>query len=168
MELLVSDLLAVSLISRCKLNRSDVDVSALAQIVFANLQDAESGRDIDCVIQPDINMSADVGLLRIVLENLIGNAWKFTEKKHGAKIEFGCEIRETVPIFFVRDNGVGFDQSYVDRLFTPFQRLHAQSEFKDTGIGLATVSRIIAWHGGKVWAEGIVDHVGAIYFTLNL
>ena len=168
MELLVSDLLALSLVSRCELNRSDVDLSALAQSVFANFQAAEPQRDIECVIMPCVSVNADVGLLRVVLENLIGNAWKFTAKQPRAKIEFGCASLDNVPTFFVRDNGAGFDQGYAHRLFAPFQRLHAQSEFKGTGIGLATVSRIITRNGGKVWAEGIVNCGATFHFTLPL
>ena len=168
MELLVGDLLALSLVSRCKLNRSEVDVSALAQIVFANLQETEPERDVECVIMPGASANADAGLLRIVLENLIGNAWKFTGKQRRARVEFGFALQQNVPSFFVRDNGAGFDSAYADRLFGPFQRLHAQSEFKGTGIGLATVSRIITRHGGKVRAEGIVDHGATFHFTLPL
>ena len=168
MDTLVADLLALSLVSRCQLNRSDVDVSAQVRLVFATLQEAEPERDIEYVIGPGINVNADIGLLRIVLENLIGNAWKFTAKQPGAKIEFGCARPENVPTFFVRDNGAGFDAGYADRLFAPFQRLHAQSDFKGTGIGLATVSRIITRHGGKVWAEGIVNHGATFHFTLPL
>ncbi len=168
MELLVGDLLALSLVSRSELNRSDVDVSALAQLVFASLHEAEPTREVESVIGPSLRVNADLGLLRIVLENLIGNAWKFTGKQPVARIEFGCLLRDNVPTFFVRDNGAGFDRAYADRLFAPFQRLHAQCEFKGTGIGLATVSRIITRHGGKVWAEGIVDHGATFHFTLPL
>lgn len=115
---------------------------------------------------PGLSADADRGLLRIVLENLIGNARKFTAGRDGAKIEFGCTSADGGSAYFVRDNGAGFDAAYADRLFAPFQRLHAQSEFKGTGIGLATVRRIITRHGGKVWAEGIVDQGATIYFTL--
>ena len=168
MELMVGDLLALSLVSRSKLDRSDIDASALAQLVFANLHEAEPAREIECVVGPSLRVNADLGLLRIVLENLIGNAWKFTGKQAVARIEFGCILQDNVPTFFVRDNGAGFDQSYADRLFAPFQRLHSQSEFKGTGIGLATVSRVITRHGGKVWAEGVVDQGATFHFTLPI
>jgi len=103
-----------------------------------------------------------------VLENLLGNAWKFTGKRSGAKIEVGCHGTDAEPVFYVRDNGAGFDADYASRLFAPFQRLHKQSEFKGTGIGLATVRRIITRHGGKVWAEGSVDKGATFRFTLPL
>lgn len=166
MEQLVSDLLALSMVSRSQLNRQVVDVSALALRVFADLQNTEPGRDIECFVEPGLNASADRGLLRIVLENLLGNAWKFTAKRSGAKIEFGSANVDAVAVFFIRDNGAGFDAAYADKLFTPFQRLHSQSEFKGTGIGLATVRRIISRHGGRVWAESSVNHGATIRFTL--
>ena len=167
MEQLVSDLLALSLVSRGELNRQVVDLSALAWLVLAELQKTEPGRDIQCLVMPGLGASGDRGLLRIVLENLLGNAWKFTGKRNAAKIEFGLVNTDDVPVFFVRDNGAGFDASYADKLFAPFQRLHTQSEFKGTGIGLATVRRIITRHGGRVWAESIVDQGTSVHFTLQ-
>ena len=121
---------------------------------------------VDFVVAPDINVKADAGLLRIVLDNLLGNARKFTANRVDAKIEFGCALIDGTPTLFVRDNGAGFDAAYADKLFAPFQRLHAQSEFTGTGIGLATVRRIITRHGGQVWAEGAVNQGATIHFTL--
>ena len=167
MEELVGDLLALSLVSRGELNREEIDLSALALRVFADLQKTEPGRVIGCVVTPGLTANADRGLLRIVLENLIGNARKFSAGRSGAKIEVGSAATERGIAFFVRDNGAGFDAVYADRLFAPFQRLHAQSEFKGTGIGLATVSRIITRHGGRVWAEGVVDEGATFHFTLS-
>ncbi|MGZ5099313.1 MAG: sensor histidine kinase [Usitatibacter sp.] len=110
---------------------------------------------------------ADPGLLRIVLENLLGNAWKFTGKSSGARIEIGCKTSDgKPPAFFVRDNGAGFDAAGATKLFAPFQRLHAKIEFEGTGIGLATVQRIVRRHGGRVWAEGAVDKGATFHFTL--
>ena len=166
MEQLVDDLLSLSLVSRGEMNRKDVDLSALAQQVCAGLRQVEPGRDVDCVVASGLTAHADAGLMRIVLENLIGNAQKFSAERNGAKIEFGSVTAEGGPVYFVRDNGVGFDAAYADKLFAPFQRLHAQNEFTGTGIGLATVRRIIARHGGKVWAEGVVNQGATIHFTL--
>lgn len=166
MSQLVSDLLALSLVSRGELHRTGVDLSALAQLVFADLQKAAPEREIECVVQPGLSVNADRGLLRIVLENLIGNARKFSAGRNDVKIEFGCTSAEGRRVYFVCDNGAGFDAAYADQLFAPFKRLHAQTAFKGTGIGLATVRRIITRHGGEVWAEGIVDQGATIYFTL--
>ena len=154
--------------SRSDINRGEIDLSALALLVFAELQDGEPGREIECIVAPGLVAHADRGQLRIVLENLIGNAWKFTGKQCGAKIEVGCGQSDHGPAFFVRDNGAGFDAAYADRLFAPFQRLHKQSDFKGTGIGLATVRRIITRHGGRVWAEGVAHRGATFYFTLPL
>ncbi len=166
MEQLVGDLLALSLISRCELNRTKIDLSALALMVFNDLESADPGRQIEFIVRPNLTVSADRGLLRNVLENLIGNARKFTARRSGATIEFGRVSEVGEAAFFVRDNGAGFDSAFVERLFAPFQRLHKQSEFKGTGIGLATVRRTITRHGGKVWAEGEVDQGATVYFTL--
>lgn len=163
---LVDDLLALSLVSRAQLNRKVINLSALAQLVFDELHTDESGRDIVWVVAPGMSANADRGQLRIVLENLIGNAFKFTAGRIGARIEFGNNAAEGGPVFFLRDNGAGFDATYADKLFAPFQRLHAQSEFSGTGIGLATVRRIITRHGGQVWAEGVVNQGATIHFTL--
>ena len=167
MDQLVGDLLALSLVSRGEVTRKDVDLSALAIQVYAELERVEPGPDIECVVVPGIRANADVGLMRIVLENLLGNARKFTAKRSGARIEFGSAPFEGVPAFFVRDNGVGFDAAYAEKLFAPFQRLHTQSEFSGTGIGLATVRRIITRHGGRVWAEGAIDQGATVHFTLS-
>ena len=166
MDQLVNDLLALSMISKSQIVRSEIDLSALAQTTFAELEQTQPGRQIECVVEPGLTANADRGLLRIVLANLFGNAWKFTSKRDGAKIEFGRHAAEDGPAFFVRDNGAGFDAAYADRLFAPFQRLHTESEFAGTGIGLATVRRIITRHGGRVWAEGVVDQGVTIRFTL--
>jgi signal transduction histidine kinase len=107
------------------------------------------------------------GLMEIVLENLLRNAWKFTGRRNPARIEFGCLRAEKETVYFARDNGAGFDQRLVDRLFKPFQRLHAASDFPGTGIGLATVHRIVERHGGEVWAEGEIDKGATFYFTLH-
>ncbi len=171
MGLLIEDLLELSRLTRGELNRSLLDLSAIAQAIADDLQQREPRRAAECVIAEGIVVRADERLMRAVLENLLSNAWKFTARRAPARIEFG-EYR--VPtgdgleerVYFVRDNGAGFDMSQVDRLFTAFQRLHAGDEFPGTGIGLATVKRIIHRHGGRVWAEGAVEQGATFYFTL--
>lgn len=163
---MVSDLLALSLVSKGKLSHTMVDLSALALLVFGDLQRAEPEREIECVVTPGLVANCDRGLLRTVLENLIGNARKFSAGRANARIEFGSMVANEVTSYFIRDNGAGFDSAYADKLFAPFQRLHTQSEFKGTGIGLATVSRIISRHGGRVWVEGVVNQGATIHFTL--
>ncbi|MGZ5111702.1 MAG: PAS domain S-box protein [Usitatibacter sp.] len=167
MDQLMGDLLELSTVTAGELRRSLVDVSALAHEVFGGLQRAQPDRRVEFVVEPGMSARADPGLLRIVLENLLGNAWKFTGKSSGARIEIGCKTSDgKPPAFFVRDNGAGFDAAGATKLFAPFQRLHAKIEFEGTGIGLATVQRIVRRHGGRVWAEGAVDKGATFHFTL--
>ena len=118
-------------------------------------------------IQPDMNTSGDPGLMRIVLENLIGNAWKFTAKTDAPRIEIGTEQRDGQTVYYVRDNGAGFNMEYAHKLFAPFQRLHHDKEFDGTGIGLATVNNIIQRHGGKIWLESAVNLGATVFFTIG-
>jgi light-regulated signal transduction histidine kinase (bacteriophytochrome) len=118
------------------------------------------------MITPNLKARGDPGLLQAVLENLLNNAWKFTSKREQAEIEFGSKLENDETIYFIRDNGAGFDMAYVNKLFGAFQRLHAMTEFSGTGIGLATVQRIINRHGGRIWAEGAVDQGATFFFTL--
>ncbi len=127
---------------------------------------ANASRQVRIVIPDEVMAEADRRLLQVVLENLLGNAWKFTAKRTDALVEFGVARRDNEPAYFVRDNGAGFDMNLVERLFTPFQRLHAETEFTGTGIGLATVQRIVGRHGGRVWAEGAVDRGASFFWTL--
>jgi len=151
---LIDDLLKLSRLTRAEMRLETVDLSALAEAVLTVLREREPERRIATRVAPGLVARGDPALLRILLENLLGNAWKFTSRTAVAEIEVGQEIAEDgTPIFFVRDNGVGFDMRYVHKLFSPFQRLHAQSEFPGTGIGLAIVQRVAARHGGRVWAE---------------
>ncbi|MEW6210286.1 MAG: PAS domain S-box protein [Acidobacteriota bacterium] len=163
---LIDDLLNLSRITRSDMHRERVDLSAIAHAVATEIQSTDSGREAEFRIAPDLVAQADPRLVHIALENLLGNSWKFTEKKERAEIEFGCARQEGECVFFVRDNGAGFDMSYADKLFGAFQRLHPMAEFKGTGIGLATVQRIIHRHGGRIWAEGEVGRGATFYFTL--
>lgn len=167
MGLLIDDLLNLSRISRAQMNRQSVNITELAGSVARGLQSGEPGRHIELQIEDGLKAEADPGLLRVVLENLLSNAWKFTSKRESAHIEFGLARNNGTPAFFVRDDGAGFDSAYADRLFGAFQRLHTTSEFAGTGIGLATVQRIVTRHGGRIWAESAVGKGATFYFTLG-
>lgn len=167
---LIDDLLVLSRMTRTSLRREIVDLSALAQSVADELRERDPNREVEFSIAGGLSGSGDARLLRVTLENLLGNAWKFTSGKEGARIEFGAMQREGspgFPAYFVRDNGAGFDMAYAGKLFGAFQRLHSPEEFEGTGIGLATVQRVIRRHGGAVWAEGEVGRGATFYFTLG-
>ncbi|MFP2910652.1 sensor histidine kinase [Pyxidicoccus sp. 3LFB2] len=164
---LIDDLLRLSRLSRAELTREPVDLSAMAREVGDVLQRAEPARDATFDITPGLTTRGDARLLRVVLENLLGNAWKFTSQRSGARIEFFAESRDGRPHYCVRDNGVGFDMTYAGKLFSPFQRLHRPTEFPGTGIGLATVQRIIHRHGGDITAESVPDGGATFRFTLE-
>jgi light-regulated signal transduction histidine kinase (bacteriophytochrome) len=148
------------------MHREKVNLTEIVRSVADQLRRREPGRNIEFEIQDCPLVEGDSRLLRIVIENLLRNASKYSSNRDSARIEFGCEQRFGRTAFFVRDNGAGFDPALADRLFKPFQRLHATSEFPGTGIGLATVQRIISRHSGEVWAEGAVDKGATFYFTL--
>jgi signal transduction histidine kinase len=167
MSQLIDDMLNLSRVTRYEMRRETVDLSTLARKVTAELQKTQPGRQVEFVITEGLTVNGDTALLRVALENLLGNAWKFTGKQPRARIEFGVTQHEGKPAYYVRDDGVGFDMTYVGKLFAPFQRLHSAEEFPGTGIGLATVQRIILRHGGTVWAEGAVGKGAAFYFTLK-
>ncbi len=164
---LIDALLQLSRVTRSELQRDRVDLSSLVRLVFDELKAASPERDIELVAQPGVLAMADPRLVRIALENLLGNAFKYSANTAKARVEFGSDLREGRTVYFIRDNGVGFDMQYVDRLFTAFQRLHGDREFKGSGIGLATVSRIIRRHHGAIWAEGEVDKGATFFFTLE-
>lgn len=163
---LIDALLQLSRVTRSELQTEPVDLTSLATLVFNELQSNEPTRSVEFVAQPGVTAQADPRLLRIALENLIGNAWKFTSKNPEARIEFGVDRKSDPPAYFVRDNGAGFDMQYVDRLFTAFQRLHGDRDFKGSGIGLATVSRIIRRHHGTIAAESEIGRGATFHFTL--
>jgi signal transduction histidine kinase len=166
MSALIDDLLNLSRAKSAQLHRNPIDLSAMAAAIMEDLAAGEPGRRVEVVIAPRVNAIADQGLMRVALYNLLCNAWKYTSNTTSARIEFGSREEGQATIFFVRDNGAGFDPREQDRLFQPFQRLHAQSEFSGTGIGLATVHRIIHRHGGKIWAEARPGQGAAFFFTL--
>lgn len=164
---LIDDLLMLSRIGRKELRRDTIDLSALAKEVFDELRSQESERRVTVEIEPGLTAAGDAELLRIVLDNLLGNAWKFTSRTEGAEITFSAVKRDGERFFRVRDNGAGFEMTYADKLFHPFQRLHTESEYSGTGIGLATVQRIIARHGGQVFAESEPGEGASFYFSLG-
>jgi light-regulated signal transduction histidine kinase (bacteriophytochrome) len=164
---LIDDLLNLSRVTRAEIYKERIDLSKLAAEIAQELELHEPKRGVSLKIAAGLQAEGDSRLVRVALQNLIGNAWKFTSKRARAEIEFGQQFSNGDRAFFVRDNGAGFDQSYASRLFGAFQRLHATDEFPGTGIGLATVQRIVHRHGGKVWAEGLVNRGATIYFTLG-
>ncbi len=164
---LIDDLIKLARVARAEMQRERVDLSALAGDVLATLHKNEPDRRVECHIKPGLAAEGDARLLRVVLDNLLGNAWKFSGKQTHPHIEFGAQPQEGGGMaYFVRDNGAGFDATYADKLFGAFQRLHALNEFPGTGVGLATVQRIVHRHGGRVWAEGAVGKGATFYFTL--
>jgi two-component system, sensor histidine kinase and response regulator len=164
---LIDGMLALARVARADLRVRPVDFSSIAETVAAQLHESDPARSVDVVIRPHVEGSGDPQLLRVVLQNLLDNAWKFTRTRPAAQIEFGTLHQHSDPTYFVRDNGVGFETAYADRLFKPFQRLHPAREFEGTGIGLATVHRIIQRHGGRVWAESTPGEGATFSFTLG-
>ncbi|PYO40449.1 MAG: hypothetical protein DMD33_17680 [Gemmatimonadetes bacterium] len=167
MATLIDDLLDLSRVTRSEMTIAPVDLSELARELATELTSGDPERHVEIVITPDVAVRADRGLLRVVLQNLMGNAWKFTGKRSDARIEVGVVAADGERAYYVRDNGAGFDMAYASKLFGAFQRLHRVTEFPGTGVGLATVQRIIHRHGGRVWAESAVGRGATFYFTLS-
>lgn len=167
MGTLIDALLQLSRVTRSEVQREPLDLSQLAQTVFAELMANESGRQVAFTAEPGLSVEADPQLMRVALQNLLGNAIKFSSKTSDPQVTLGHQVQDGQTVYFIRDNGAGFDMTYVDRLFTAFQRLHGDREFKGSGIGLATVSRIIRRHHGRIWAEGAIGAGATFYFTLN-
>ena len=163
---LIDDLLKLSRVTRSEISQTDVDLSEVAAKVATEMRDRQPDRDVEVTIAPALKTRADPDLLRIVFENLLGNAWKFTQTQARPRVEVGVHEVDGEPAFFVRDNGVGFDMNYSNKLFGAFQRLHTDKDFEGTGIGLATVQRIIHRHGGRIWAESELGHGATFYFRL--
>jgi PAS domain S-box-containing protein len=166
MAILIDDLLTLAKVVRAPLRKEQFDLSALAAEVVYGLAAEHPESRVECVIAPGLRATGDIQLCKIVLENLLGNAWKFTAHVSHPVVEFGNMQKDGKNVFFIRDNGAGFDMAYVNKLFVPFQRLHSTVEFPGSGIGLASVLRIISRHGGTIWAEGYVNKGAAFYFTL--
>lgn len=166
MSFLIEDLLNLSRATSTPLHRTPIDLSNMAEEIMAGLKAENGDRQVDVKVEKGARAIADEGLVHVVLENLLRNAWKYTSKTRAAEISFGYTEEATGPVFFVQDNGAGFNPQYADRLFKPFQRLHSQNEFPGTGIGLATAYRIIARHGGRIWAKGKVNGGAEFFFTL--
>ncbi len=167
MSQLVDALLGLSRMTRAEMRREKVDLSQMAKGILENYKQFHPERQVTWQVADSLSADGDARLLRVVMENLLGNAWKFTSHQAAAQIEFGAEYRDGQQVFYVRDNGAGFNPAYVNKLFGAFQRLHRADEFEGTGIGLATVQRIIHRHGGKVWAEGAQGKGATFYFTLE-
>jgi PAS domain S-box-containing protein len=164
---LIDDLLKLSRVTRAELQFRAVNLSDLAKDILDALRKQDPGRDVAVAITPNLIARGDARLLGIALDNLLGNAWKFTSRRELARIEFGAEDQADGPVYRVADNGAGFDMAYADKLFGAFQRLHDTGEFPGTGIGLATVQRVIHKHGGRIWAESAVDRGATFNFTLG-
>src|SRR5229473_4023873 len=166
MGILIDDLLNLSRVTRSEMRRENTDLGAIARSVAGELQKTQPERRVEFRIEEGLEAFVDSHLIRIALENLLGNAWKFTSKRESACIEFGRTHCDGKLTYYVRDDGAGFDPAYAGRLFGAFQRLHDKSEFPGTGVGLATVQRIVHRHGGRIWAEGTADRGATFYFTL--
>lgn len=167
MNTLIDDLLRLARTTRAEMHRGPVDLSALASSMVEKLQAEANAREVEWVIAPGIIADGDSGLLQVALENLLSNAWKYTSRTPRARIEFGAEPQpDGTSVFFVRDNGAGFDMKYAHRLFAPFQRLHSERDFSGTGVGLATVQRIIHKHGGRIWPQAAPNEGATFFFTI--
>jgi PAS domain S-box-containing protein len=164
---LIDALLTLSRVSRTKIERQSVDLSTLAHTVVGQLRATAPDRIVEFTAEPGIRAHGDAPLLRALLENLLGNAWKFTGARPKAQITFGCKTEDSALVYYVADNGAGFDMAFANKLFAPFQRLHTVQEFAGTGIGLATVQRIVRRHGGDIWAEAAVGRGATFLFTLG-
>jgi PAS domain S-box-containing protein len=167
MGFLIDDLLKLSRVGRSELNKGTVDLSRMVRTIAESLRQNQPDRLVEMIIQDDLTVQGDLYLLRIVLNNLLDNAWKFTGQTEKARIEFGRTLVDYETAYFIKDNGVGFDRTYRDKLFIPFQRLHSAQDFPGVGIGLATVRRIITRHGGRVWVEGEAGKGAVFYFTFS-
>jgi light-regulated signal transduction histidine kinase (bacteriophytochrome) len=163
---LIDDLLTLSSLTRSEMRHEPVDLSTLARRIVAELQEQYPERDVEFEAEDDLVAVGDTRLLRVVLSNLLGNAWKYTAKQPKPCVAFGATEHEGRRAYFVRDNGAGFDMAYADKLFGVFQRLHSANEFPGNGIGLATVQRIVYRHGGQIWANAAVDQGATFYFSL--
>jgi light-regulated signal transduction histidine kinase (bacteriophytochrome) len=167
MAQLIDDMLKFSHITRVEMNHDTVNLSSLAMGIMKELQKSQPDRQVKLKIADELIVEGDTNLLRVLLHNLLGNAWKYTGRHPSAEIEVGSMLENDRTVYFVKDDGAGFDMAYADKLFSPFSRLHTTDEFPGTGIGLATSQRIVIRHGGAIWVKGIVEKGATVYFTLN-
>ena len=165
---LIDAVLNLSRLTRTTMNVVDVDFSSMGKSIISELHRLEPHRKIEVLVHGGMHAKGDLVLMKVTLENLLGNAWKYTSKKEVTKIEFGKKTENDIEVFYVKDNGAGFDMNYAKKLFTPFQRLHTQSEFSGTGIGLASVKRILHRHGGTIWVESSINQGTTFYFTVGV
>jgi light-regulated signal transduction histidine kinase (bacteriophytochrome) len=168
MGMLIDDLLSLSRVTRDEIHWEKVDLSLMAHEAVEKLQHENPTRIVDIDIKSNLTTFGDKRLLQIALDNLLGNAWKYTQKTENPKFTFGMKDLNGKRIYFIKDNGAGFDMTYANKLFGAFQRLHTSKEFEGTGVGLATVQRIIRRHGGNIWAEAEVGKGATFYFTLDV
>jgi light-regulated signal transduction histidine kinase (bacteriophytochrome) len=166
MSTLIEDLLSLSRISRSELTPRSIDLSQLAEDAASSVKEHHPNRDVELHVEPGLTACGDSRLLRIALENLLDNAWKYTTHTPAARVDVGMQLDSNGRTFYVRDNGVGFDMAYAGKLFGPFQRLHAETQYPGTGIGLVTVQRILARHGGRIWAQAEINRGATFYFTI--
>jgi light-regulated signal transduction histidine kinase (bacteriophytochrome) len=164
---LIDDLLSLSRVTRTELHRERVDLTQVARGIGERLREADATRDVEIVVQDGLVAEGDATLLAAVMENLLANAWKFTNRRPRGHVEVGLTSKNDQDTYFVRDDGAGFDMAYASKLFVAFQRLHTTSEFPGSGIGLAIVQRIVRRHGGRVWAESELDRGATFFFTLG-
>ncbi len=164
---LIDDLLSLSRLSRHEISNSDIDLSEICRIIAADLRKNSPGRKSNIDIEDGIMIRGDLNLMKTVMENILDNAWKFSSYNENTEITVGSDIIDDEKIVFVKDNGAGFSMKYSDKMFSVFQRLHSDREFPGTGIGLATVHKILSLHGGRIWAEGEKNNGAAFYFTVR-
>ena len=164
---LIDDILELSRLSRIEMRHSEIDLSQIGKGIASELTKSDPNRQVEFHIEEDVKTQGDERLLAVALDNLLRNSWKYTSKHASASISFGVNRSNGTPIYYVRDDGAGFDMAYADKLFAPFQRLHGMNEFEGTGVGLATVRRIISRHGGRIWTEAAVEQGATFYFTLS-
>ncbi len=164
---LIDDLLQLSRLTRAEMRLEPIDLSAIARSIASDLQRAQPGRTVAFSIEPGLTARGDPRLLRVLLENLLGNAWKYTSRHPSAHIAFGRSSENGESVYFVRDDGAGFDLAYADKLFRPFQRLHTSEEFEGAGVGLATAQRVVRRHGGRIWADAAPERGATFFFTLS-
>lgn len=167
MSQLIDALLTIARLARAEIKEDTVDLSSIAQVVAYELKKRQPERQVEFIIAEKVKVKGDINLLRMALENLLDNAWKFTGKNPSARIEFGVTLIDEKNVYFVRDDGAGFDMNFADKLFGPFRRLQREDDFPGIGIGLATVHKIIKKHGGKIWAESAPEKGATFYFTLE-